>query len=640
MRDPQAAKTLMMAAVTLLLPALLPAVPPQAAPAEGKDDAVILEETLEVEILSDSEARVRFLNRTQVMTPRGVEMYLERDVDYNPSTTIRDLRASVTSPSGKRVDLKKKEFSDHSDFASYQLYSDSRQRSIHFPGVEPGSILEYSYEKSLRGLFYIPNGFYFQRGIPARRLSYTVRAPVSFPLEVSVRGTPTYTREEREGTIIHHWEAKDVPAFRDELGTLPYADLLPLASVYPHRLSFGDLRIDAETWGGIARWYMDLARDKMEPSPEVAEAARAATAGVSDPEEKTRLLYEFLQQKIKYVAVHIGIGGFQPHENGQVLLNRYGDCKDKATLLIAMMRAVGLTGFPVLIRTRTAGLIEKEHPSSDFNHAIVAIPRSEGYLFLDPTAENTPYGDLPWTDQGVPVLVVRDDGSGDFVETPLSPPERNRRHRRVTARVTPAGGLEGEYVIEAWGERRVALSESLDEARSSEREDMLEQILAWLCPGAILKGHEVTPAAGPGDPVKITVRFEVPRFVMKAGASELITPQLARFPQFARLTVAGDRRLPIFFEYLFTDTSEIRLTLPPGRTLAKVPAGRKSEGPGLLSTTTYEILREGEGETLVVKRDFTISRREIPPADYPALRDFFSALAREDAGAVALVEGS
>jgi hypothetical protein len=553
--------------------------------------------------------------------------------------TIRELRASVTSPSGKRVDLKKQQFSDSSEFASFELYSDSRQRGVHFLGAEPGSILEYSYEKSLRGLFFVPDEFHFQREIPARRLSYTVRAPASLPLEISVRGTPAYAREEREGIVVHRWEAKDVPAFRDESRTPPDEDMLPRVVIYPRRIGFGDHLIDAGTWDGIAGWIRDLYRDRMTPSPEVAEAARTATAGLDDPDEKTRRLYEFLQQKIKYVAVEIGIGGSQPHDNGQVFLHRYGDCKDKATLLIAMLRSVDLIGLPVLIRTRDDGLMEKEHPSSSFNHAIVAIPRPGGYLFLDPTAEDTPYGDLPWQDQGVPVLVVKEDGRGDLVETPLAAPERNRRHRQVTARVTPAGGLEGEYVLQSWGEWRVALSGLLDEARSAEREDALAEILAWLCPGAVLKGHEVTPARGPGEAVKLTVRFEVPRFVLKAGTSELISPQLARLPQFASLTVASGRRLPVFFHFLFSETSEIRLRLPAGRTIAKVPADRKSEVPGLESATAYEVLREAEGETLVLKRTLKISRREFPPADYPALKDFFSALAREDAGALALAAG-
>ena len=291
MRNPPVAALFQMALFTLLLLGALPGFLLPAAPAERKEDAVVLEESLDVEIISESEARVRFLNRTQVMTLRGVERYSGAEEWYNPSVTIRDLRASVTSPSGKRVDLKKQQFSDSSAFASFVLYSDSRRRGVHFPGAEPGSILEYSYEKSLRGLFFVPDEFYLQREIPARRLAYTVRAPASFPLEISVRGTPTYTREEREGVVIHRWEAKDVPAFRDESRTPPGEDMLLRVDIYPRRIRFGDHPIDAGTWDGIAGWSRDLFRDRMPPSPEVAEAARAAIDGATSPEEKARRLY-------------------------------------------------------------------------------------------------------------------------------------------------------------------------------------------------------------------------------------------------------------------------------------------------------------------------------------------------------------
>jgi hypothetical protein len=323
-----------------------------------------------------------------------------------------------------------------------------------------------------------------------------------------------------------------------------------------------------------------------------------------------------------------------------VVSSGYGDCKDKATLLIAMMRAVGLTGLPALIRTRDAGLLERDFPHLAFNHVIVAVPRADGYFFLDPTAEETPYGDLPWVDQGVPILVVKEDGHGDLVETPMASPERNLRHRRVTARVTAAGGLEGEYVIEAWAQQATNLAQVVEEGRAEDRQQALEETLAWLCPGAVIKDFQVMAGARPGDPLRITAHFAVSRFVLKAGTTELIAPQVARLPQFADLTAGANRRLPVFFPYLFSETSEVRLSLPPGKTLAKLPADRKQDGPGLQSSTHYELSHDPEGDLLIVKRSLTVSRREIRPEEFPALRDFFSALAREDSSAVSLAAGS
>ena len=448
-------------------------------PGDGTD-AVLLEESLELEIVSDREAHVRYLNRTQVLTPRGVERYGVASIGYNPSVTLQNLRASVVSPAGTRVEVKKNQISDASSFASFELYSDSKQRDIHFPGVAPGSVLEYRYEEKVSNLFFLPREFLLQEEIPARSKTLTVTAPTSIPLQTKViLGAPVHTEEPRGGSVVQSWRVQDVPAFRRESDMPPDEDALPKISISPKRMVWGDVTIDAGDWNGVARWYWQLARGRMDPTDQVSASARQLVAGAQDPDEKARRLYEFLQEKITYVAIELGIGGWQPHENGQVLLHRYGDCKDKATLLIAMLRSIGLDGFPVLIRTRDAGLLRRDFVSPAFNHAIVALPRPDGYLFLDPTSESTPFGDLPWTDQGVPVLVVKADGRGDLVETPLFPPERNRRHRLVTARIIPSGDLEGTYVIDSWGQRRASIADHLGEGRSTEAEaDLLAGLMA------------------------------------------------------------------------------------------------------------------------------------------------------------------
>src|SRR5438477_12904170 len=121
----------------------------------------------------------------------------------------------------------------------------------------------------------------------------------------------------------------------------------------------------------------------------------------------------------------------------------------------------------------------------------------------------SPFGDLPWQDQGVPVLVVREDGSVDLVETPLVAPEKNRRRHTVTASVRPDGTLEGTYVMEAWGARRQLMSEDLGGA-AAEREHHLANLVAWLSPGAVMKEHQVKPPSGLTEPLRIEMQFEIP----------------------------------------------------------------------------------------------------------------------------------
>jgi transglutaminase-like putative cysteine protease len=610
-----------------------------ATPGKG-EDATRLEERMDIEIASLSSARVRYQSRTQVLTPRGVDQHDRAYVSYGPDVTIRFLRAAVVSPAGKRAEVKKQQIADGAAFASYALYGDSMVRAVSFPGVVPGSTVEYEYEQQVRNLFYLPDTFSLQDVIPARLTVLTVRYPSGFPIRLQARGgNPEHHAEEADGFVTQTWTVRDVPSLRGEDRMPPEEDVTPRVSISPKAVVWGPHTLDASSWSGVAAFYWSLAKERMIPGAEVSETAKALTAHLNEPDDKVRALFEFAQGKINYVSISLGIGGLQPHASGDVFKHRYGDCKDKATLMIAMLKAIGMVGYPVLILQRSEGLIDRDDPGLHFNHAIVAIPREEGYLFLDPTDEKTPYGDLPWVDQGVSVLVVKEGGAADFVETPLLPPDRNRRHRLIEAAVSPTGDLEGTYVIEAWGQRRVQMLHLLD-GGPKEKEDALEDLVAWLCPGAVMTAHEIAPLGKPDDPLRVTIRFRVAGFVTRAGATKIVSPHLARVPSLTEMSGYPKRRHPVFFTFLSSETSEVRLKLPVGESLKKVPSPRRIEGPGLTSRTDYEMARDGNRNVLVVKRDVTVSRREIPPADYEQFRTFVSALGEEEAGAVTLVPAS
>jgi hypothetical protein len=625
------------ALVAGLAPATHPPPSPGTADIEAGEDVVILEEVQEIDILSVRSARVRYRRVAKVLTPRGAESERFASVYFNPSMVVRELKGAVTPPQGKRIETKKQQIEEGAAFASFELYADTRHRTIRFPGLVPGATVEHSFEVEIRNLFYLR--FYdelaFQELVPARLKRLVARAPVTMPLRTSVRGNVQHRVEEKDGMVTHVWEARDVPALKKERDMPPPRDIYPRVRIYPRQIYWENTPIDATNWTGIAKWYWDLSRERMIPSSEVAAKARELTAGVTDPMEATRRLFEYAQKKINYVAIGLGIGGYQPHHNSEVYRYSYGDCKDKTTLFIAMLRAIGLKGFPVLILTRDDGVTESDFPSTTFNHVIAAVPTPEGYLYLDPTDTRTQFGDLPWVDQGANALVVKDDGEGELVATPVASPDRNRRHRLVVAQVGPSGDLTGTYVIDMWGQRRALYLDFLD-SKPSEQEDDLADLMAWLCPGAVMLGHEVAPPKGPEDPVRITIRFQVPRFVTRAGASEVVAPHLVRFPGLTGIAAYPGRRLPVFFDYLFAESAEIRLALPPGRTLRRMPSDRQVQGPGLTASTRHELVDEGNRRVLVIRREVAVERREIPVSDYQALRDFLSGVAQEEARAVTL----
>jgi transglutaminase-like putative cysteine protease len=607
-----------------------------AADTKVSDDAVVLEESIDIEIVAGDQARLHRREVVQVLTVNGIDAFESVEVRSNPWIQIRDLHGAVMPPSGKRVEMKKQAISEGAD-TSFELYSEDKVRTLHFSGVVPGSTIEFEYEQSFRSVFFLPDWFSLQGPMPVKRKTVTLVVPVSYPIRIAVRGgTPEYSHSEERGIVTHRWQVKDVPALKTEPYTPPGADVVPRIIITPKEIRWDDRTIDASTWDGIAAWDWDLERDRSKPTPEVEKMAAELTAGVTDPAEKTRRLYDFVRQKVNYVAIYLGIGGWQPHASGDVLRNRYGDCKDKATLLISLMHAVGLRGFPVLIMTRDVDVVDRDTPAPAFNHEIVAVPREDGtYFFMDPTAEDTPYGELPWVDQGVTVLVVKDDGHGDLVETPLVPAEKNLLHIRVTAELKPTGTLEGTYELQASGERR-DLMIALLSIKQAQREQALSFVMSWFCPGAVVQSQDVKVPPDPQAPATASIRFTVPRFTIRAGAREVVTPYLVRFKDLTDIAKYPTRTVPVLFPRLFSNTSESRLQLPPGRTLKAVPADRTLNGPGISSVTHFELIKKEDRQVLVVRRSVTVTRREIPPADYAAFHTFVSSLIEEEANAVSL----
>ncbi len=613
--------------------------PSRAADITAGEDLVILEEKWDVDIRSPEDIHEVYTQRVQILTARGAEEYKEVPVDYNPWVSISDLRGSVQPPQGKRIDVKKQNILDSARYGEYQLYSSDKQRTMVFPGVVPGAVVEYGYEKRITNIFFMDNTFWLQEQIPIRLRTISVTAPAEFPLRIAVHGGNVEDiRSEENGRVTHRWQVRDVPGFKREPNMPPDEDVIGNITVIPKQIIWDSRPIDASQWAGIASWDWSLIQERLTPTPEIIQTAKDLTEGVTDPLERTRRLYDFVRSKVTYVAIHLGIGGWQPHAAADVLRNRYGDCKDKATLLISMMRTVGQKAYLVLVRTRDDGLIDRDAPSPAFNHAIVAVPHDTGYMFLDPTWEKAPFGDLPYTDQGVSVLVVKDDGTGDLVDTPLSSPEMNKANRLVTASLNSLGDLTGNYVIDMWGQTRLEMIYRL-ESKPSEQADFVGELVSTLAPGARMIAHEVTMPSRPDDPLRITIRFEVPRFVTRAGSFEVMTPYLVRFPSLTRIAAYSGRRSPVFFDFPYSVTSETRLRLPPGRTLKKVPADREATGPGLAATTKHELVREGDYQVLVVRRTVSVSKREIPVSDYPALRDFLSGLTEEESKAITLQSG-
>src|SRR5439155_6505710 len=155
------------------------------------------------------------------------------------------------------------------------------------------------------------------------------------------------------------------------------------------------------------------------------------------------------------------------------------------------------------------------------------------------------------------------------------------------------GALEGVYDMQATGERRDLMIDLLS-IKQDQRERALARLMSWLCPGAVVQGQDVKVPPEPQSPATASIRFTVPRFTIRAGAREVISPYLVRFRDLTDAAASPTRSVPLLFSHLFSDTSEVQLRLPPGRSLKSAPSDQTHNGPGLLASTHFELSRQDD----------------------------------------------
>ena len=260
----------------------------------------------------------------------------------------------------------------------------------------------YEYEEDEQPMV-LQNVWVFQREIPGRELHYSLQLPSGWEYKASwinyseIKPTPGVNNQ-------WEWVISDVKGIREEPEMPPIEGVAGqlVISFFP---AGGASAHGFSNWQEMGNWYRNLTSGRRDASPQITQQVATLTASARTPLEKAKALAQFVQRDIRYVAIELGIGGWQPHSASDVFAHRYGDCKDKATLLSSMLSQAGIESFYVVINSER-GSVTPEVPANvgAFDHAILAIklppnvsdsslvatvqhPRLGPLLYFDPTNE-------------------------------------------------------------------------------------------------------------------------------------------------------------------------------------------------------------------------------------------------------------
>ncbi len=563
----------------------------------------------------------------------------------SPFNTIRSMNGWLLAPDREPRAVTRKEALT-SSLAPGTLYMDTRLVILHIVGAEPGSVVGFEWEEESLPLS-IEDEFSFQGTAPVRAARYSVETPAGTEPVFHWVNYPAgrETREEKQGSIVHRLEMLDIPALEEE----PF---MPDGRSLAGRLVVGfdpgggaGRKGFLGSWNEIGNWYRQLSAEARTPDFSVQAKAGELTNGQPDLLATVRALAGFVQREVRYVGIQIGIGGYQPHPSQTILSNRFGDCKDKATLLAALLGAKGIDSYYVIINT-TKGIVTPQSPPSlnSFDHVILAValpgaaadvgfqallthPRLGRLLLFDPTAEKTPFGSLPAYLQGNTGLLVTGDG-GELLTVPSPPPEANRLERKARLTLGDDGALNGRIVEMRNGAPADLFRYRLLTADDQTRRKYIETYISAYLPAPRIEGIDFRDMPGGGDSLAVEYGISSPSFSKRSGGYVVLRPHVLGFG-IPDLGPKSDkpRAFPIDLGSPMAFSDEFSIELPPG--LGPLEAA----GPVEISASfaVYRSRIDMEGRSLVCRRELRIIEPVLPASHLEQVRSFFLSVAAEEA---------
>jgi hypothetical protein len=574
--------------------------------------ATILEKSIDVEIRPDGVTERTHL-RVRLDNARDLSRWSPYPIALDENRDMGDLSASATSPDGKVQKVSRRDLDTHQMAGEGNLHSSLTVRTVSFPAVPVGSVLALDYEVRERPYF------------PAGQLALGSDEAIE-SLRVTVHGGGAGWRYHVDGAMPA-LSVQEIPGGVTVTGTkLP--GLTPPAKA-PDLAGEGALLRyawgDATSWEAVGRWYAGVLTAVPRGAEPVRDKSRALTAGSADKRQRIAALADFARRQVRYVAVEVGLGGYRPHTPQQVMERLWGDCKDKALLLVDLLHEAGIEAYPALAKLDPEGRVDRDFPSPfQFNHMIVAVPAeglgldadapvAGGYLFLDATQES---GGLAWLQPAVQdqeVLVVRGD-KGELVRTPMRPAQEGRR-LDVALALAAGGDAAGTARLELSGESGAAFIHLHGGANPTELDRVIRRVFAALLPaGAALSDIRWQSEEGGVPAVRLEARVAIPAL---GTAGEGVLPPLP-VPALVELPSSGlldDRVLPVV-ETPFASRVTWRVTLPRDAC--------KADGQDVTVQNDLGAFRQTvavQGRELTLARSTELRRRWIDPAAFPALKE-------------------
>ncbi|MGH9846234.1 MAG: DUF3857 domain-containing protein, partial [Blastocatellia bacterium] len=598
---------------------------------DKKVQAVVLVNEERKTIEEDGRIRTVTQRAVRILAREGRREAVARASYSTDTDKVKEMRAWLIRPSGEVTSYGKKETMDLA-MADNDVYNEVRVKLISAAeNADAGCVFGYEIvteEKSVFSQFV----WHFQEDIPVVASRITIALPKDWragavmfnhaKIEPAVNGT-TWA-----------WELRNLPQIEDEPAAPEMTNLAAriAISVYPPDGKATNLRTFA-SWKDVSRYKSELSDPQAGYNDAIAAKARELTVNARTEYEKIQAVGRYAQS-VNYISIQTGVGrggGYRPHPAADVFGKNYGDCKDKANLMRAMLKSLNIESYPVSIFSGDPTYVRSEWPSPhQFNHAILAVkvgdetkaasvvkhPQLGRLLVFDPTDEDTPVGDLPDHEQGSFALIAAGE-QGELMRMPVTEPEANKLDRSIEAELNAQGILTAKVQERFIGQSAVTSRREFKRLAKPDYIKMIEKWVTRTVPSAAVT--KVEPADDQaGGKFALDVEFNSASYAQTMRGNLIVFKPAIVGRRSSLLLTEAKRQHPVVLEsQAYSET--VRVKLPAGFDVDEIPDAAEMNQPFGNYAAKFEV-KDGH---LVFRRTLVLKSSQIPVEQYAAVRSFF-----------------
>lgn len=483
----------------------------------------------------------------------------ELEILYDSSyQKIRNIHAYTILPGGKKL-----RYSEINEFAVNEeagSYSNEKRKTITMPEVNVGSVIDLSYTKKsskadIEGHFY--DQIYLSYSEPVKVFRYSISFPGTMKPRVFSYNTKAAPEVRKKGDrTVYTWEQKNLDKDREEDFAPPYYEIWPYALI-----------TTVDDWKTVSEWFWKLISKNMAANEEIRAKVKELTRGKSKAGEKAEALVQYIRENFRYVSMSFWSNRYEPHPVTEVFKNKYGDCKDQSTLLIAMLREAGVEAWPALYAQEDEDRVYPDVPQlTYFNHVIVVFKEGDKTCYLDPLTKGYHAGEIPPAQKGAWLFVVNDKG-GYLDRIPVEPDALGISHTEKHYAIKPGGRSPMSLRRVFDREDSIDYREKFDGMSADDKKDYSKE-LEKARPGISVLALTHSDTKDDFAPFTMNIRANVSNAAVRQGRIVLVTPD---YVNPGTDFVTSDRLYDSVFLTTYQEQCTAHYRIPAGYKILELP---------------------------------------------------------------------